>query len=141
MSIPLVLHRLNPGRISPPYSRMKLLQRIAPESWRRKAPPFLGEERRGVYRVGALLFLLFEGKRKLECLILDGDAQHQLLWIFATLEPDRAGNLVVGFDGCRFERQGQDLLRSFVQSLFALQADGVFFSVLMLNDVVRRGSR
>jgi hypothetical protein len=77
-----------------------------PRKVEKKSPAFLGEERRGVYRVRALLFLLFEGKGKLECLILDGDAQHQLLWIFATLEPDRAGNLVVGFDGCRFQRQG-----------------------------------
>ena len=33
------------------------------------------------------LFLLFEGKRELEGLIADGNAQHQLLWVFAALEP------------------------------------------------------
>ncbi len=80
----------------------------------KESPAFLGEERRGVHRVRALLFLLFEGKRKLERLILNGDSQHQLLRVFAALEPDGACNLVVGFDGCRFERKGEDLLGCFV---------------------------
>src|SRR6266478_8150799 len=73
------------------HSGMKSPQSIAAEYFQEMlegTPRLPGGKRRGVYRVRSLLFLLFEGKRKLERLILDGDAQHQLLRIFATFEPD-----------------------------------------------------
>ena len=57
-----------------------------------KAPPLWGKRGGAVFRDCVRLFLLFEGKRKLERLIFDGDAEHQLLQILATLEPDCAGN-------------------------------------------------
>src|SRR5882762_8935856 len=94
--------------------------------------------RMGACRVS--LFLL-EGKRELESLISDGNAEHQLLRILAAFEPDGSGSFIAWFDGCRFQGQGEDLLRRIDEGLFALFAHGVFFSVLVLNDVVRRGHR
>src|ERR1700687_2107007 len=112
---------------------------LVPGRWHR-TPAFLGEERRGVGRVSVRLFLLFAGKRKLESLIVYRDAEHQLLGALAAVEPDGTGDFVVGLDGTGFECQGQDLLSCVVKSLFAFFAHGIFFRVLMLNDVVRSGN-
>src|SRR5258707_8696892 len=94
-SIPLVLHRLNPGRISPPQSGIKLSQGVVPERLKREAPPSLGEERRGGYRVRALFFFFFLGKREIERLIFGRNAPHQLLRIFVPFRPDTARNPVL----------------------------------------------
>ena len=96
---------------------MESCSQLYEDGLRRKAPPPGGREAGRLSR-WLFLFLLFEGKRKLDGPILDGDAQHQLLRILATFEPDGAGNLVVGPDGCIFEVQG--LLRCLVESLFPL---------------------
>ena len=49
------------------------------------------------------LFLLSEGKRELESLISDGNAEHQLLGIFAAFEPDGSSDLIAWFDACRLK--------------------------------------
>src|ERR1700730_7380647 len=110
------------------------------ENCKTRAPPSWGEERRG-YLSHRILLLLFEGKRKLERQILNGDAQHQLLRVLAAFEPHGPGNLIVRIDGSGLERQSANLQRGVDQHLLALLADGVVLGVLMLEQIIGRGSR
>ena len=110
---------------------------------KRNAPPPWGKRGGAFITFVLFYFLLFEGKRKLKRLILDGDAQHQFAGDFYHVRTTRRRhNFVIRFDGCWFECQGQDLPGCIVESLFALHAHGIFFRVLlMLNDVVRSRSQ
>jgi len=49
------------------------------------------------------LFLMLEGKRELESLISDGNAEHELLRILAAFEPHGSGDLIAWFDACRLQ--------------------------------------
>src|ERR1700740_3294461 len=133
-------YTLGACRTSPTWSIPRSHSTNALPDLEGESPAPLGEEAGPPFAIGRL-FLLFEGKRKLEHFVFDGDAQHQVLRIFATLEPDCAGNLATGFDGCGLEREGPDLPRCVAESLFALLLHGIFFSTLLLNDVVRSGNR
>ena len=70
---------------SPPILEMK------------KASPSRGKEGEGVAS-SVFLFLLFEGKRKLEALVVNRDAQNQLLGISFAIKPNCPCKLVVWRD-------------------------------------------